>query len=506
MADSQRKSMLAGSQASGITNTLTRDLSNQEPPAKRSKIGVERRFLLLDSRIVSTTTNMDLTIGSPEKHSANPLFVEDQPWERRLDNFYGNIIFDVDEEVYKCWYSPFIVANSSKGMSLQERLDEPYKGHKDQEMGICYAVSKDGINWEKPKLGLVDYHGSKRNNIIWRGPHGAGVLQDQNDPDIDRKYKCIFQGLNVSFSPDGLDWSSPHKIECDLPGDTHNNATWVSSLDKYVAFTRSWTKTDTEIIGLESKTNHNWVRQVARIESSNFVDWSPAKVVIEGASWALQPYALSVFEYAGLYLGLLAIHDQVSDRVWTELAWSIDTTTWERIDQGKPLIGCGETELEYDYGCVYACVTPVFLSDQIQIYYGGSDWLHFGWRTGCLALATLRPDGFAGYQQNKRNEPGTISTSLISYQGGALKVTADVEVGGSIEIKVLDTKNTVLAESELNQTATDKIVLEAWQIKSDEIRLVFTVLSAKLFSIVLDGSGSKKNSVSHTTDTGGSEG
>ena len=484
MTDSPRKSLLVGSKASGVTSALTQDLSNQDLSA--------RRFLLLDSRIVSTTTNMDLTVGSVEKHSANPLFVEDQPWEQRFDNFYGNIVFDVEEEVYKCWYSPFIVANSSRDKPLKDRLDQAYTGHKNQEMGICYAVSKDGINWEKPNLGLVDYQGSKRNNIIWRGPHGAGVLQDEADPDIERKYKCIFQGLNVSFSPDGLDWSSPQKIECDSAGDTHNNAMWAPSLGKYVAFTREWTKTDREIIGLESKTNHRWMRQVARIESSDFVDWSQAQVVIEGASWALQPYALSVFEHAGLYLGLLAIHDQVSDRVWTELAWSVDTTTWERIDPGKPLIGCGEAELEYDYGCVYACVTPVFLSNEIRIYYGGSDWLHFGWRTGCLALATLRPDGFAGYEQNKRSEPGTIGTSLISYHGEALKVTADVEVEGSIEIKVLDRKNSVLAEGELNQTATDKIVLEDWQIKSDEIRLEFTVRSAKLFSFVLECHGGER--------------
>jgi hypothetical protein len=361
-------------------------------------------------------------------------------------------------------------------------------------MGICYAVSKNGINWEKPNLGLVDYQGSKRNNIIWRGPHGAGVLQDGSDPDIECKYKCIFQGLNVSFSADGLDWSSPQKIECDSAGDTHNNAIWVPSLGKYAAFTRNWTKSDRDIIGFESKTNHGWMRQVARIESSDFVDWSPAQVVIEGASWELQPYALSVFEHAGLYLGLLAIHNQVSDRVWTELAWSVDTTTWERIDQGKPLIECGETELKYDYGCVYACVSPVFLNNEIRIYYGGSDWLHFGWRTGCLALATLRPDGFAGYQQNNRSEPGTISTSLISYHGEALKVTADVEVEGSIEIKILDAKNSVLATRELNQTVTDKIVLEDGQIKSNEIRLEFTVRSAKLFSFVLESSGSQKDS------------
>ena len=33
----------------------------------------------------------------------------------------------------------------------------------------CYAESADGIRWEKPSLGLVEFEGSKDNNIIWDG-------------------------------------------------------------------------------------------------------------------------------------------------------------------------------------------------------------------------------------------------------------------------------------------------------------------------------------------------
>ena len=121
--------------------------------------------------------------------------------------------------------------------------------------------------------------------------------------------------------------------------------------------------------------------------------------VLDADCWELQPYAMTVFPYADIYLGLLVIHDQVTDRAWTELAFSEDTVSWERIDSGRAFIGCGESELSYDYGCVYACARPVFLNNEVRFYYGGSDWLHFGWRKGCLALVTMRPDGFAGYRQ-----------------------------------------------------------------------------------------------------------
>ena len=31
----------------------------------------------------------------------------------------------------------------------------------------CYAESKDGIHWEKPDLGIVEWQGSRRNNILF---------------------------------------------------------------------------------------------------------------------------------------------------------------------------------------------------------------------------------------------------------------------------------------------------------------------------------------------------
>ena len=33
-----------------------------------------------------------------------------------------------------------------------------------------YAVSEDGVNWHKPILGMFEYKGSTRNNIVIEGP------------------------------------------------------------------------------------------------------------------------------------------------------------------------------------------------------------------------------------------------------------------------------------------------------------------------------------------------
>ena len=88
---------------------------------------------------------------------------------------------------------------------------------------LCYATSKDGVTWEKPSLGLVEYKGSKQNNIcdlpepaLWST---AAVLYDPEDPDPNRRFKIAYEAGNVlgeqdtramkfcvAFSPDGLRW------------------------------------------------------------------------------------------------------------------------------------------------------------------------------------------------------------------------------------------------------------------------------------------------------------
>lgn len=432
------------------------------------------RFLLLDNRIIASTENVKLEVGTVEKHASNPLFIEDNPWEMRFDNLYGNVIYDDDEQLYKCWYSPFIVDSVAHGMTLEQR-SRKYKSPRNREMGICYATSKDGLKWEKPDLGLVEYNDSKQNNIVWRGPHGAGVFKDEHEKDTAKRYKMIFQGLAVSFSADGIHWSDRTKVKgVSVAGDTHNNALWAPSLNKYVGITRTWKKR-----AGEKKRE----REVARIESDDFINWTKEELVLQGEEYDLQPYAMPTFYYAGVYLGLVAIHEQSSDRVWTELTWSPDTKSWYRISPGTALIPNSEPKLAYDYGCVYACAYPVFKKDEIQLYYGGSDWLHYGWRNGSLCLATLRPDGFAGYTPQNTNKPAKITTTPMDYNGQAISITADVEKGGSITVMVLNENGEEISLAKpVSKTCTDKHIRLGKIAKSEKIRLKFELNRAKLYS------------------------
>jgi hypothetical protein len=429
-------------------------------------------FLLLDKRVIEATENVRLEAGKVEKHNANPLFGEEEEWEMRFDNLYGNIIFDTEEKIYKCWYSPFIVESVSHDMTIEER-DKSYKEHPKREMGICYAISTDGINWKKPELGLVEYNGSKNNNIVWRGPHGTGIMKDLSETDPTKRYKAIFQGMSVAYSADGIHWSKKKKVKgVRVAGDTHNNAIWAPTLNKYVGMTRTW--------------GRKYGREVARIESEDFLQWTREEVVLHGVNKDLQTYSMPIFYYKQLYLGLVTIYQESTDRVWTELTWSPDTRNWYRIDEGNPLIPNSEKILDYDYGCVYACASPIIKDDKIMLYYGGSDWKHSGWRNGFLCLATLRPDGFAGYVQEDRNREGVIVTRPIGYNGGTLRFTADIENGGSIKVSVLNSDGEQIATSKsITKTITDGIVQLDRKIMDYNITLKIEIHSAKIYSFSL---------------------
>ena len=441
------------------------------------------KYLLLNNQVIEKVENAKLVVGKVEKSSANPLFVEDKPWEKRFDNLYGNVIYDEEDELYKCWYSPFIIDNSAKGMSLKER-EKDYDAPDEREMAICYATSKDGIHWEKPNLGLTDFGGNKKNNIIWRGkgqggdhwagPHGGGIFKDLHEKDPNRRYKALFkiEELSIGFSKDGLHWDEYQPCEGDVTvaGDTHNNALWAPTLNKYVGITRTWGKMG---------------REVARVESDDFIHWTKEEVVLEGLDNNLQPYAMPVFYYGGVYLGLVAIHNQKTDRVHTELTWSPDTKKWNRISPGTSLIPCSDKKLDYDYGCVYACAYPVFEKDEIKLYYGGSDWLHFGWRNGAMGLATLRPDGFAGYVA--KSSPAKIVTKEIFYSGGNIYLNADINEGGHLIVRVLDKDGKSLAKSEkLSANLINSELQFDKKIKKGNITLQFDFVNAKVYSFDLE--------------------
>lgn len=435
---------------------------------------VPAKYLFLDSRIVESRKNLTLRVGTVSKEPANPLFGEDKPWEVRYDNVYANVIHDKKADIFKCWYSPFIVDPAVSETPRSEWNVKPYRP-RSREMGVCYAESKDGVRWTKPELGLVEFEGSKKNNLVMRGPHGAGVVLDPRDPDPQRRYKMFFQhrGVSGAFSPDGIHWGKEVNFPgINAPADTHNYAEWIPELQKYVGITR-----------LRNKATDQ--RIVARTESPDFLNWTKAEEVMqaEPESPLNQTYAMPFFRYEGIYVGLVMIFNTATDTVWCELAWSPDTLTWERVDVDQPLIPLGDGKA-YDSGCIYAAANPIVTDREILMYYGASNGPHTGWRDGYFCLSRLRHDGFAGIVANTGK--GELVTKPIEISSADLRLNVEAP-SGSVRVGVLQS-DTCSLENFVPISGDHLSAPCSWKganlasLVGKKVQFVFEMQSAKAYS------------------------
>ena len=112
------------------------------------------------------------------------------------------------------------------------------------------------MTWTRPELGLVEFDGSKKNNIVWDGlgSHNFTPFVDGNPKcPPEAKYKAIGRGkrtpdgktgsvhqLFAFQSPDGIHWSLMRDEPVLTEGrfDSQNVAFWDAERDCYVAFYR----------------------------------------------------------------------------------------------------------------------------------------------------------------------------------------------------------------------------------------------------------------------------
>ena len=490
-------------------------------PAKSADPGalpIREKYLLLDSRVIERVENAMLRVGTVTKHPANPLLRDELPWEPEAGNMYPNVVFDETEQLYKMWYetsnSPIMdgyetwINDITPGSLAPDMFHETAvrpgpSGRKWRLMkenlsqGNCtllYAVSKDGIRWEKPALDVYRYKGKPTNIVVLR-THGTGVFRDAHDPDPKRRYKIINSGPvpggrpHVAFSPNGITWSDNVDTKVTAAADTHNNAFWAPDLNRYVGITRGWGE---GALGWNLPDPLPWkkmagsgVRTVVRIESEDFVHWTQPVEVLRGPANA-QTHDLHVFYHAGVYLGLSGILGVGPDkhRVQTELAWSPDSKIWNRIDEGTAMIPLGEKPGDYDWGCIFAASSPVVLKNEIRIYYCGSPAAMGRNPNKGQCLATLRPDGWAGYTSKDELQPAVVLTKPLACNGKTLRLTADIGEGGSVKVTVLDAAGTVVAEGRsITTTVTAGVAAELAGHQGQAIRVRLELRKAKVYAL-----------------------
>jgi hypothetical protein len=130
--------------------------------------------------------------------------------------FYGSVVRtrEAGGDVFHLWY--FGSYGPESGVIGY--------GHGVHDCVLCYATSRDGLRWDKPDLGLVEFRGSRHNNIVDL-PHpgfrpACAIVHEADDPDPARRFKLAYEApiagragkfLCVAFSADGVRWTpSPH--------------------------------------------------------------------------------------------------------------------------------------------------------------------------------------------------------------------------------------------------------------------------------------------------------
>ena len=106
--------------------------------------------------------------------------------------------------------------------------------------GVAYAESSDGITWERPDLGLVEFRGSRKNNLV-AGPCGVPALNPKGGKD--ERYMAIVEWqrqLYVAVSSDGLTWRRKPEPCLPFSADTTNQLLYDPETDKYVALLRGF--------------------------------------------------------------------------------------------------------------------------------------------------------------------------------------------------------------------------------------------------------------------------
>ena len=192
--------------------------------------------------------------------------VTDRSWE---GNACGYFTVFQDDGRYRMYYrgSQFLT-----GKTLT-------KAHREV---VCYAESVDGIRWYRPNLGLVEFEGSKVNNIILdRLPVGGTIhnfvpFKDANPAAApDARYKAVSsgsseRGLYAWKSPDGIHWDLMADRPVITKGafDSQNLAFWDPVRREYREYHRYFRKLSDDPAGRRG------IRDILTGVSQDFLNWT----------------------------------------------------------------------------------------------------------------------------------------------------------------------------------------------------------------------------------------
>lgn len=423
----------------------------------------DKKKLFIDNSFIEEMKGIERIFHNPEKCADNPVIRADRAWERDaafVDS--GLVLYDEKEHLFKAWYQGGACCGPN------------------DHSNMCYAISTDGIKWDKPSLGLIDFEGSKGNNIVLIAQcmmHDPAVIIDYKAHEPQHRFKAVWWGGRkdasqkdgwllghcVGFSSDGIHWT-----------EHPDNPVWIG--DAEVAIPFDLERREGKLVIYNSADGYG-MRVVARTESDDFVNWDiPPKLVFQSDDQdppGTEMAGLSAIDYEGTYIGMLYVIRNLPDFtkeewrkivernirqgflgppiqmnatrcriMYTELVTSLDGITWQRVNR-KPYLPLGPVG-SWDE-CISLAGRPFAAQDRIYIYYTGQGRTKqtpgyekpqpiANWNVD-TGMATLRLDGFVSLKADATE--GFLVSKKFLFNGTDLYINANAS-NGFIKVEVLD--------------------------------------------------------------------
>jgi hypothetical protein len=367
--------------------------------------------LLFESRLnLNVSGKLMFFQNRPEYHPAPVLEPGPEAVDAAGTTVFGTVIHD--QGTFRMWYHG--TPTDWDGANMET---------------TCYAESDNGIDWRKPKLGLVDYRGSGRdNNLINIPGHSMSVFVDPDAPPSHRYRATICSGWShegsrdenlgvygfyTVHSADGLSWEYDKK-----------SPQWYHA-DCITSVYHPGQKRAMVMLKANPLQTVNGMRRRAFM-ASEFTDgkWSdeanPALVPDEFDDVAAKARGFASADYYGISLmpagggtvGLLwqfrhYVPYPMGDGVVLGNFGVVDISLcyqdhpldrWMHV-HGRPDF-MRHDDVSWGYGCIYLTSNPIDVGDEQWLYFSAtpvthSYYLDEKWLTDEAAKRTVMESGYA---------------------------------------------------------------------------------------------------------------
>ncbi len=401
-------------------------LSDATAAAQPLDIG-SRRELLVDEYLIASLEQVTLKMHQPAAQDL--ALVCDAPWEGNTSGYFTLL---QDGDLYRCYY---------RGSHHGE------EGGRPSQSGVtCYAESRDGIIWTKPKLGLHEFEGSKDNNIVHTGDGCstfAPFLDTNPNCPPESRYKALATtgdnverkknpSLQAYHSADGLRWKLMREKPVITAGsfDSQNTAHYDLHRGEYRAYWRYFTGGYTDERGWKPKG----VRAIRTATSQDFLTWENQADLAYGKNApVVQLYTNAIRPYARaphLMLGFPTRYQPKHSQVEPVLMTSRDGIHFKRWEE--PLIPITAPK-DRDWNRSNYMTTGVLSlpgkPNELSVYASEAYYQGPGSR---IRRFTFRVDGFVSASSAK----GELLTKSLIFEG--TKLMLNLLSQGETRVEVQD--------------------------------------------------------------------